>query len=80
MRKRVAHELGHYFGLDNMSDGTCNCNNTIMSAAAPSSLQFPDSCGGPSAPASCALGPTPEDLLKLNRSTYAYGERKVCGF
>jgi hypothetical protein len=80
MRKRIAHELGHYFGLGNMSHSTCTCANTIMSAAASSSLPFPDSCGDPATPPPCALGPTAEDALKLTRSTFRNQERKICGF
>lgn len=72
LRKTVAHELGHYFGLWNRLDASCSTANTIMSSG---------NCYSPDPPPSgTALGPTPEDALPLLKSTYGDEVRNTCGW
>ncbi|HXG89849.1 MAG TPA: hypothetical protein VNJ02_16085 [Vicinamibacterales bacterium] len=43
LRKTIAHELGHYFGLANRLDATCGLDETVMSAG---KLLFAGGAGG----------------------------------
>jgi hypothetical protein len=72
LRKTIAHELGHYFGLANRIGSTCTASNTIMQGAL---------CYSATAPAQgTALGPTPDDSSPLNNSTYGNKVRSICGW
>jgi hypothetical protein len=72
LRKTIAHELGHYFGLQNRMNASCTAANTIMGAG---------NCYGTQAPPTgTALGPTAQDVSPVVNSTYGNQVRSLCGW
>jgi hypothetical protein len=80
VKRTIAHELGHYFGLGNRDHATCDYRNTIMSALAPVP-QGQSPCNSTAAPPSDeAQGPTWSDISALQNSTYGNQVRSTCGW
>jgi hypothetical protein len=77
-QRTVAHELGHYFGLWNELNATCNYKNSLMATPPPGN----NGCSSTDAPpADTALGPTPSNTSALLNSTYAAVQnRNICGW
>jgi len=74
-RRRMAHELGHFFGLRNQDVG-CTEDSSLMATS-----PVIDGCNdGSSPPITAALGPTPGDMAKLGVSPYGNFNRKLCGW
>jgi hypothetical protein len=75
IRRTIAHELGHYFGLGNRLDPSCLFGDTVMGAPTG------ESCNDPAPlPAGTPLGPTVGDARPLTETTYGSGNRLVCGW
>jgi predicted Zn-dependent protease with MMP-like domain len=73
LRRTMAHEIGHYFGLQNREDPSCVPTISIMATGG--------QCGNPDAPDSdYKLGPTASDISPLLESTYGNQIRATCGW
>jgi hypothetical protein len=70
LRSLVAHEVAHYFGLDERMHSSCSTSDTIMT---------PGPCYS-SIPAPFPTGPTASDIEAMVRSTRGNNHRKVCGW
>jgi hypothetical protein len=73
LQRIVAHELGHYLGLDERKHSSCSYTSSIMGAGPCDDAPAP-------APNTFALGPTESDGEAITRSTRGNGNRKVCGW
>ncbi len=75
LRHNLAHEIGHYFGLDDRLNSSCGCTDTTMGTA----YGEPGVCNSPDAPPQgCTLGPTASDLRIV--AAGPNGNRQVCGW
>jgi hypothetical protein len=74
-RRRFAHELGHFFGLRNQTQG-CDPENGLMTG----SSEEGQCVSSDPLPPEYALGPTPGDLAALKASPYGDLNRKRCGW
>jgi len=72
LRRTIAHEIGHYFGLFNRLDASCTYSNTLMGSTSRYAVQAPAS--------GTALGPTASDEAALLNSTYGNQVRSTCGW
>lgn len=72
LRRTIAHELGHYFGLANRLHSSCSQSGTVMGATSCYASQAP--------PAGTALGPSASDVSALVNSTYGSHVRSICGW
>jgi hypothetical protein len=73
LRRTMAHELGHYFGLYDRNHASCDNTMSVMALGG--------GCGNSSAPASgYKLGPTASDISPLAISTYGNQIRAICGW
>lgn len=68
----IAHELGHYFGLDNRIHQSCSSGDTVMNYC---ELPLTDP-----RPVGTSLGPTQSDAEALLNSTYGPQSKQVCGW
>jgi hypothetical protein len=71
LRRLIAHEMGHYFGLGNRL--TCGTNDSIMSA-------FSNCYTDQPMPVGTIFGPTASDASATLHSTYGDHVRTTCGF
>jgi hypothetical protein len=74
LRRHIAHELGHYFGLKNREDSSCGPNDTLMGPV------IANSCYQSSPISTQPLGPSATDVASLQKSTYGNQSRRVCGW
>jgi hypothetical protein len=72
LRKVMAHELGHYFGLYNLDHSSCTASNSIMKGT------IDGGCYSPNAPDG-VLGPTSSDSNML-LAVYDTQPRAICGW
>lgn len=79
LRRMIAHELGHYFGLWNRQDATCPTDSTIMGDAG-GGPALPDCYASSPLPPGYTVSPTAGDKSPLVKSTYGNHNRKVCGW
>ena len=74
LRRKVAHELGHYFGLGNRLAGGCSNLNSVMASGW-------DGCySADPAPQGAHVGPSLSDITAVTKSTYGNQVRSTCGW
>jgi hypothetical protein len=69
----MAHEIAHYFGLDERVHASCSTSDTLMT---------PGLCYGSNTPppGQFPTGLTASDAEAISRSPRGNGNRKVCGW
>jgi hypothetical protein len=75
LQSDLAHELGHYFGLENREHSSCTCGNTVMGPSLGSTCNDPNP-----PPGNCTVDPTDSDQRTLKGATYGNNNRKICGW
>jgi hypothetical protein len=72
-KRRISHELGHFFGLGNREHSSCGFNSSVMKTV-------PGMDCHDEVPPNTVLGPSQSDIDALKKSTYSNQNRVVCGW